>query len=132
MLLAFFIANTASSELFVARSTRFRPDLGNYLAGRVGRGYSTLSYLFIGRPTYTNIETTALNQIDSDLAETPLQALAPGVYAKENAKTTYIIVKEGEIEYQVYTFVIKDKTYTVRVPRGQNSPTQQSVEKIVK
>jgi hypothetical protein len=56
--------------------------------------------------------------------------LASGIYAKTEGQKDYLKIKNEEVEWIEYTFVIKNQTIKIKVPKGELPPPQELIEKI--
>lgn len=121
MVLSFFAANLVNNEVFVANSPVIRPNLPEYLAGRVQGGMNSQRSL---------AERLLRKLPEQQLEKLPLEQLNKGVYARTEKNYSQTVIKINEIEWIEYTFTIKGKEVKIQVPRGQQPPTQELLEKV--
>jgi hypothetical protein len=118
---AFMVAKGINSEVFVANSPQVRPHLGTYMANQVK---SAIGDSKVGLASLFNLLP------EQKLKNLPLDSIAKGVYAKSNQTNSYTLIKDNEVEWREYTFIIKGKEVKIKVPQGQQPPPQELLEKI--
>lgn len=135
MLFALFVSGVIKEELFINNSPTFRPHLRNYLIARIqgigGSGIDMMA-LFKGKPSQNDeIAASTDAQVAERLGTIPLKAVSKGVYAKEDEKIKYTEVREGEVEWRVYTVRIKGKDVAIKVPADKARFTPQQVQSLI-
>lgn len=135
MLFALFVSGVVKEEIFINNSPTFRPHIGNYLLARVqgigGQGVDLMAFIK-GKPSQNDeIGASTDTQVAERLGTIPLKAVSKGVYAKEDEKIKYTEVREGEVEWRVYTVKIKGKDVTIKVPADKARFTPQQVQSLV-
>jgi len=120
-LLALFLANVGGNDVFIANTPNLRPNLGRHFLAKLN-SLNQNTRLFIAK---------ALNRLpEQKLKDIPLQQFTKGVYAKEEGKYSYTVVHENEVDWIEYTFVVNGKNIKVKVPQGQEPPTQELLERL--
>ncbi len=109
LITSFIVSSIISNELFIAQTPHLRSNLGKYFAGKIIGFTDNLISLI---PFHSQVRT------------------ASGIYTKSDSNQDFTIVREKEVEWQEYTFVIKGKTVKVKVPKGEPPPTKEMVEKV--
>ena len=67
---------------------------------------------------------------EQELKDTPFTQLVKGVYAKENARLSYTVIKENEIVWREYRVFIKGKMIKVKIPEQEEAVSQNALEKL--
>jgi hypothetical protein len=141
---AYLISNFSIKNVFLGNSPRINPYAGQNMIAKATNLWSKTTSLIAFKNPFTNSSSTGfqnggLNQastsISSDVAEalnTPLSKVSQGVYAGEKNDVKVFEVRIGEIEYLEYTFNIKGKEIKIKVPKGQDPPSQQVLEAVYK
>lgn len=52
-----------------------------------------------------------------------------GIYVKSEAKLSYVLIKENEVEWKEYEFQVRGQKITIKVPRDEAPPSQEAVNK---
>ncbi len=125
LLLSFIAVTLFSKEIFLADSPKMRSNLFPYLVSRFrDRVYSSRST--IAHALNTLNPYSAENQ----LKKVPYSLVSKGVYAKSKENVSYTLFKINEVEWIRYSYIIKGKTVTIEIPKGQVPMTQQEMEQI--
>ncbi len=135
LILSLLTAQLLVQSVFIAGTPRTKPALISRSLTSIKElwtgGYQFLSGLFKKQSpsiaTGPAISPLVTNP-EQALKDVPFQTVAKGVYAKTNNTASYTLVKVNETTWKNYTFTIKGKTVTVKVPAGQNPPTDQQVQ----
>lgn len=114
--LAFGTSGLLIQDVFIAGSPQIRQGLGNYLALK----YNPMS-IIQGGPS-----------VEDQLQDLPMQEIAKGVYAKDDGVNDYTLVKLDEVDLKEYRITIRGKEVVIRVPVGQEPPSQEALEQIYK
>ncbi len=86
------------------------------------------------QPTSVSSEVASVDNINKapkevlDALTVPLKKVSQGVYAGEKNNIKVYKIKMNEIDYLEYTFNIKGKEIKVKVPKGEQPPTQEEIE----
>jgi hypothetical protein len=125
LVFSFLISKLLLNEIFIIQTPKIRPNLGYYLIAKVSNvlkvGTKTLISFFIKEKT---------PETDDMLKDVPLRPIVKGVYGKSRGNYSYTLIKTNEIEWVEYTFNIHGKTMKLKVPKGQNPPSQKMLEQI--
>lgn len=125
---AFFIANFSSKNIFIANTPKinkqFIAQLGQIFQNRSRQNKEHLAVNPNPAPISANTTNT--------LSKAILKKISSGVYAGEYNKTKVFVYKENEIEWIEYTFNVNGKAIKIRVPKGQQPPSQKDVDFIFK
>ncbi len=121
--IGFVVTRLLIKNVFVADTPKIQPKLA--------RGAKNTVAVFLGGGKYSisKLSDAELTEIDA-ARNTALQPLNGGVYAAEDSKRTYTIIKQNEVEWIEYSFIVNRKTVKIKVPRGATPPTQETVEKL--
>lgn len=118
--LTYFVSQLLTKEVFIAGSPKVRPNVGQYLVSRTKEIFSDtiqpLANLFYRTP-------------EDQLKNIPLQTVAKGVYAKSDKNISYTLIKEGEVDWVEYSFIINGKEVKIKMPRGQKPLPKEIFEK---
>lgn len=133
---AFVLTTQLSPHVFPNNTPALRPNLRTYIAYRVETIWNSTSS-FIASIFQKN-ETTMIANYQEELKKkqdklvnVALKKLSQGVYAKDEGNTHSLVeVELDEITFIEHTFTINGKTITIRVPKDQQLPPQQVLEKI--
>lgn len=110
LILTYFFSQFLSKEVFLGYSPRIRPFLGRYLIARAKEIYFTkfsfFANLFYQKPA-------------DKLEHIPFKEVAKGIYAKSEGNVTHTLIKENEVEWVEYNYIIKGKKIKIKVPKGQ-------------
>lgn len=66
--------------------------------------------------------------VDSVSNNTNLSFIGNGVYAQNSPTSSYLLIKENEIQWKIYSFEINGKTIIVKVPVDDVPPSQESIK----
>ncbi len=124
ILLGIFFVNVLNKEIFIAGTPRIRQDVGVRFIASL-KQLTSIPSEFIAR--LRNNKSTPTSQ---NLANVPYHMVSKGVYAKETGVTSVKLYKENEVQWLVYTFQFKGKTYKIRYAAGDSPPNPQLLEKI--
>ncbi len=146
MVASFLISQILINEVFIAKSSRIRPRLDQYLFSKVSNGAKTIASLgsaftiknpFNWKTSQTSMPIQTGNQSgqffdqinpnDSPknlLKDIPLNNVAKGIYRKENAHVNYLLIKEKDVDWINYELESNGKKISVQMPRGDEQPTQ--------
>ena len=128
--LSIFFSNLLIKNVFIANSPKIRPTLGYYLAQKFFP--KDLSNK-INRKNNVNIEKTQNNDlIFSQINKNNFIPINKGVYASDLKKGSYLLIKEKEVEWIIYTFTINGKEIKIKVPKGESIPNQKVLEELYK
>lgn len=122
-------------EIFLANTPRIKPNLDKYIAFRVNnlleRGNNFIARIFNRKsePSQEQLVQTVQTAEDS-LKNIPFKQMTKGVYAKSNNNISYTIVRDNEIDWVEYSFDIKGKQVKIKVPRGEQPPSQETLESL--
>lgn len=122
--IAFLISNFAIQNIFIAKSPRIRQNLDRVIVWN----------LFSPPQKKINNQENKVNEnlYYEKLDKNNFVSLNKGVYAADLNNGRYILIKENEVEWIIYTFRIKDKEIKIKVPKGEDPPSQQVLEQIYK
>lgn len=122
LVLSFATATLLKREVFIADTPKVKPDLQERLVARI-KDARKGNLEFIG-------QIFDPRTLEQKLQNVPLQQLTKGVYAKSKGNISYTEIKQGQVEWREYSFVVDGKTVKIRVPKGESPPPQESVENI--
>ncbi len=122
--IAMVLINILNKEIFIAGTPRIRQDVGVRFIASL-KQLTSIPSEFIAR--LRNNKSTPTSQ---NLANVPYHIVSKGVYAKESGVTSVKLYKENEVQWLVYTFQFKGKTYKIRYAAGDSPPNPQLLEKI--
>ncbi|MFA5136995.1 MAG: hypothetical protein WC489_06440 [Patescibacteria group bacterium] len=132
-LLAFTLSGFLYSELYISGTSKLKMPVDKYLGlkiewiiytaqgGKIDMKDKKETPLVYGQETIENIKNAALQ---------PLKQIAPGTYAQTSGNVTQITYRENEVEWVEYTYQLGGKEIKIRVPKGQEKPTQDEVEEM--
>ena len=124
LFIGFIASRILIKNVFIANTPRIQSDF-------VSSAKNLFALLLSGgRYSISKLSDAESQQMDAMAKSNLLRPLTKGIYAAEDAKRTYMIVKENEVEWMEYSYVVKGKTVKIRVPRGATAPTQDTVEKL--
>ncbi len=146
--MSFIISALFANTIFLVNSPRVRPDLGSYLTtGFSNNIVMPLSQVFgslahsagmLAKVDMSNtqpsqnpgsLENANADSIIKALQSTQFAINSPGMYSKQNTTVSYTLVKEREVEWLAYTVDINGQQITVYVPKGEQPPTPQMIQK---
>ncbi len=146
MVISFFISQLLVSEVFIGKTSRIRPHLGQHFLSKVSNGAKTIASIgsaftikipFVGKtkdvsmPVQSNTQSeVSFNQINPNespknlLKDIPLNNVAKGIYRKENAYINYLLIKEQEVVWTDFELESNGKKISIQMPRGDEHPNQ--------
>ncbi len=146
MVISFFISQLLVSEVFIGKTSRIRPHLGQRFLSKVSNGAKTIASIgsaftfknpFDFKASQNSVPIQAVsqsgvsfNQINPDespkelLKDIPLNIVAKGIYRKENAHVNYLLIKEKDVDWTNYELESNGKKISIQMPRGDEQPTQ--------
>lgn len=147
ILFSFFLSHFFIKNLFLANSPRINPFFARNMIAKVSNFFDkTKSFfafdIFKKQDKIQNNfvqqqpqnQSFTLNQAPQELKEAiskaPMKKIAPGVYAGEYKGYKVSTIKINEIEFLEYTFDVNGKKIKIKVPKDQQPPSQEAVEKI--
>ncbi len=131
---AFVFSNLANSPIFITNTpkvnslyiARIPDNIGNFFQQNVTNKMSKFASIF----SFSQNNTA---KIENTIANSVFQPLNKGVYASTYQDMIVIKFVQNQIEWKQYTFTLRNgKQITVRVPGGDQSPTQTEMETIFK
>lgn len=139
---AYFVSDFSAKSLFLAGTPKLNPFAANNMIvsarsfiSNTGGIIASLNPLRLfrgndsGAPAASPSDAQFAQDIDNAL-QAPLNQVSKGVYAGEKDGYQVTEVKIGEIEYSEYTFNIRGKEVKIRVPKDQQPPSQETMEKL--
>lgn len=69
-------------------------------------------------------------KLEAILKNVSFQQVSQGVYAKSKGNFSTTVVLDKAVEWKVYTFTVKGKQISIKVPKDDTPPTQEMVEQI--
>lgn len=131
MLVSFFLASFLNEEVFVNNSPKVRNNLPEHLAGRGQEFIASLPFIGTGgSKTSSQIAKQAEETVNGSLKDIPFSQVAKGVSAKENDELKYTIIKDNEVEWIEYTFMVKGKEVKIKVRAGAEPPPKERIEQL--
>jgi len=123
--LSFLLASFLTENIFIANSPKIRPNFHRYLSQKF------IPKNFFSKTKEKNIlpPNEKNNLIFSQIDKSQLTLINKGIYAASLNKGNYILIEQDEVEWVVYTFNIKGKEVKIKVPKGENPPPKEVVEK---
>lgn len=119
MTLSLFLSSFLNRTVFIANTPRINPKLKQYLAQAfLKKETKTLSYS----------AKEQVGQLYQQTENTPFNNVAKGVYLKSDQAVVITLYKTGEVDWAEYTYIINNKTYRFRVPRGITPPAKKAFE----
>lgn len=136
MMFALVVVTQATPLVFPNNSPDVRPQLGTYLASKL-QNLGKRGELFLAS-IFTRVDSNAVANYQEELKKTQdrlsnvaFKQLSQGVYAKDEGKTHSLVeVNLDQITFIEHTFMIKGKTYTIRIPKDQQPPPQNVLEQM--
>jgi hypothetical protein len=150
---AYIISYFSIKNIFLAESPRVNPFFVQNLIADASNFWNKSTSFFAFKNTvpannnFSNnyptqawaasspIIATNLNNAPKDVISAlsaPLNKISQGVYAGEKNDYKVFEVKTGELEYLEYTFNVNGKEVKIKVPKGQDPPSQNVVNEIYK
>ena len=83
----------------------------------------------------TSVSVQNINSLPQDVVEAlnaPLKKVSQGVYAGEMNNIKVYEIRTGELEYLEYTFNVNGKEVKIKVPKGQEPPSQEVMDSLYK
>lgn len=157
MTLSFIISYLAIKNIFISSSPRLRPNLGPYLVQQASAPISLLTGMVSNTAqSLSNVHLFTLNNLMNQPASPakqdesssqptssaspralvqamqsiPFNTLEPGIYSKEETHTSYLLIKEQEVQWQDYALNSNGKQIIIRVPKGEQQPDKNIINKI--
>lgn len=152
--IAYLISSFSTKNIFLGNSPKINPYAGQNMMAKVrlfwskttslvafksgssSSGNSTSSkgglFNFSGNSTSSFAFVKDLPQNTQEAISAPLNKVSQGVYAGEKNDIKVFEVRIGELEYLEYTFIIDGKEKKIKVPKGQEPPSQEVLETIYK
>lgn len=116
IIVSFFLSRILLNRIFLAKSPRIQPNLiGKYIAAI---SETTSNWFKVSKPR------------NNDLTSEGFVLRGKGIYTKTDQSTISVMVKEQEVDWTDYSFNIKGQTIIVKVPKGENPPTQNFMEQM--
>ncbi len=126
VIVGYYMAELFNKHIFLANTPKIRNNLADYIASKFSESANLIVNVVKNKK---NISTFTFKE---DLNKIPFETISQGVYAKGNGNITYVLIKTGEVEWLEYTFNINGKQIKIKVPKGENPPSQEIVEKMTK
>ncbi len=158
--ISFIISDFSIKNLFLAQSPKFNPFFVSNTIAKVNNFWlKTKNFIasinFFPRINFQNTSNITNNQITNnqlnnqqnnfqpnnfafsesqinDILKAPLKKVSQGVYAGEKNGYKIYEIRTGEIEYIEYTFNVNGKEVKIKVPKGEEPPSQEVVEALYK
>ncbi len=140
---AYFVSDFSSKSIFLAGTPKLNPFAANNMivkarsfVSNTGAIVASLNPLnFIKRNENSDLDNIPPTQVEfaqdiDNALQAPLNQVSKGVYAGEKDGYQVTEVKIGEFEYLEYTFNIRGKDVKIRVPKDQEPPSQETMEKL--
>lgn len=138
--LSLFVSNILVKEVFIANTPKIYKNLGQRLTGKFNSFIASLNP-FVMKPSSVEsnnqpVVTKSIHDVNKMADDTKdlsaFQAITKGVYGKETEGVTYTVIKQNEVEWLEYIFIVDGKEFKIKMPKGQTPPTQQMIEQIYK
>lgn len=130
MIGAFLFMLVAQNSVFLAQTPTVNPsfiasikDLPNTVLNLPSSTSNFVAQLFVDRKVKEQF-----SQLEDDLVNTPLVPVAKGAFAKSNQNGTIAVINIDEVQWIEHTYIINGKEIKIKVPAGQQPPSQESVE----
>lgn len=108
--IAYLVSYFSIKNIFLAESPIINPlFVQNMMVGNISQSINQASV------TTQNIK---------DALNAPLKKVRQGVYAGEKNKIKVYEIRMDELEYLEYTFNVNGKEIRIKVPKGQEPPSQ--------
>lgn len=128
---AFIVCDFSVKNLFLANSPKFNPYAVQNMTAKANSLWSKTANLIAFK---SNNSSTGLIKVlpkaTLNALSAPLFQVSQGVYAGERNGIKVYEIRSNEITYVVYTFTVNRKPVTIKVPKGQNPPSQAVLEKL--
>jgi len=128
--LSIIFSNFLIKNVFIANSPKIRPNLVYYLAQKFFS--KDLSNKISKRNNVNNVKSQNKVLIFSQINKNNFIPINKGVYASDLKKGNYLLIKENEVEWVIYTFTINGKEIKIKVPKGEPTPHQKVLEVLYK
>lgn len=127
-----FISNVFVKSVFVGESPRMLPHPEQRLMQGLQNNAAYIARIFNPslKQKSNSASSESLTALIKKMENVPVQQIAKGTYAKTSEGVTIQIIKLDEITYKEYTYQVNGKEIKIRVPEGQEVPTQDMVEKL--
>ncbi len=145
--ISFIVSALIANTFFLTNSPRVRPDLGPYLTtgfsnnillplsqvlGSVGNlvriGNSSQNS---GANSGATANKVSANDVIKALESTPFTTKSTGIYSKQNSLSSYIVIKDQEVNWLSYGVNINGRLVTVYIPKGESPLTVDDLKKIL-
>jgi len=129
LLISSFLVNT----IFIGDSPRLLPHPEQQLMRGLQNNASYVAMMInpsLKQKMNGSSPTESLTALMKKMENVPMQQIAKGTYAKSNEGVTINIVKLDEMLYKEYIYHVNGKEIKIRVPEGQEVPSQDMVEKL--
>jgi len=134
-LLSFISSFFLIKNIFIANSPKIRQNIGAYFAMKAKNLFNKIYSLaslnnyrqFFNIPNNNTIKRN--EEIKNKLKNKPLIPLGKGVYARIDGKDVLIEINLEGVDFVEYVFNIKGKEVKIKVPKGENPPPKEVVEK---
>ena len=148
IIFSFIFTGIIIKSLFLANSPRINPFFAQNLTAKVNSFLSKTRNFFAFKtvlpPTNNQVnqvnfsqkptnQTFTLKEAPKEIIEAlnvPLTKVSQGVYAGEKNNIKVYEIRTNEIEYLQYTFNVNGKEIKIKVPKGQEPPSQEVVGKL--
>jgi hypothetical protein len=133
---AFVLTTQISLIVFPSNTPAIRPQLGTYLTLRLQSMWSDGSSYIASLFNKNDAAMIAayqekLQKKQDQLAGVAFKQLSKGVYAKDEGNTHSLVeIRLNEIEFIEHTFTVNGKQIVINVPKDQELPSQQVLEKM--
>lgn len=139
VVVSFFVSSFANREIFIANSPKLDPNATKNLSYRVKNLFDSSYYISLLFSKPDKSAPIAKEQLDSlrkeinlviteQILNNSLKSISKGTYAKETPEGDYYIFNDEETEWIEYTYNVRGKKITVKVPKGENPPSQDQLE----
>jgi len=122
---AFLISDFSIKNVFLAKSPKINLSFVQNMMVR-----------YITQPAnQTSVSVQNINSLPQDVVEAlnaPLKKVSQGVYAGEMNNIKVYEIRTGELEYLEYTFNVNGKEVKIKVPKGQEPPSQEVMDSLYK
>jgi len=141
---AYFVADFSGNNVFLANTPKVNPFFARNMTAKIRNNLSNGANFVAGlnpfnrsaleseRNTNNMPVERSFNQQVAEAINAPLAPLSQGVYAGEQEGVNVYEVRIGELEYLEHTFIIKGKEVKIRVPKGQEAPSEDVIEYLYK
>lgn len=131
IVISFLLSWFLSHEFFLAQSPILRPNLDKYLAVQFSGAVKSTTRPFTNLFSSAAVTTGTVDQtVSVTLEKIPENQIGKGIYSKEDGNISYVLIKEDEVEWKVYSFEIDGKTKTIKVANDESPPSKGMVGKM--